>query len=95
MFTAYAHARTVATTPGLYTLARGPQGHAGAVTRLLEARNADRQSSEPTKPKPRVGATAGLETHKKPAFWTHERAAHAERDASARGARPQLISLTI
>ena len=52
---------TVATTPG-YKLARGPQGHAGAVTRLLEARNADRQSSEPTKPKPRVVATAGLDS---------------------------------
>ena len=62
-------------------------GHVGAVARLFEARNADRQSSEPTKPKPRVTAAAGLETHKrhkKPAFGRTS-APPTQRDASARG----------
>ena len=78
---------TVATRRLDYTLARGPQGHVGAVARLFEARNADRQSSEPTKPKPRVTAAAGLETHKrhkKPAFGRTS-APPTQRDASARG----------
>ena len=72
-----------------YTLARGPQGHVGAVTRLFEARNADRQSSEPTKPKPRFGATAGLETHKKPAFGRTS-APPTQRETRPREARPQV-----